>query len=628
MRPIIIGTAGHIDHGKSALVKALTGTDPDRLLEEKQRGMTIDIGFAFLNENIALIDVPGHERFVKNMVTGASTIDTALLVVAADDGIMPQTKEHFDILRLLKIPRGAIVITKIDLVKPNWIDLVEKEIGKLVRGSFLENAPIFRVSSVTNVGIDELKNYLLTLPGMIQPKPAGQEIFRLPIDRVFVMKGYGTVVTGSVRSGTVTIGEELEVLPIQKLVKVRGIQSHNRAVANISIGHRAALNIQGVEAKRLRRGFELATPGYFLPTKLLSCSITLLQTAPPVKSNTQVRLHLGTAECMARIRFIGRIGLAAGETGIAQLVLDEPVTAGFRDYFIIRQCSPMITIGGGVVLETQPAPLRQKDVQAAESLQQWMTESTLSLIRKLLTDNPLQLYQVHQLALIFSCHDDEIRNYLIQLEKDNLIVQVEKFWNSTGQHEELKNKILHLINDYHREEPLASGVTKATIEEKLRLSPALVNFLLKRLVAEKRIKITGDKVVLSDFEIRFSPIQQNFLVTLEAALRQAKFNPMDLQEIQRSTELSAKEVWGLLAYLVDKQKIIQVDKDKFLAAAVVNLGANLIRNYLLKQRSATVSELKTVLNTSRKWAIPLLNYYDRIGLTNRIGDRRMLKSNE
>jgi len=624
MRPIIIGTAGHIDHGKSALVKALTGTDPDRLLEEKQRGMTIDIGFAFLNENIALIDVPGHERFVKNMVTGASTIDTALLVVAADDGIMPQTREHFDILRLLHIRRGVIVITKTDLAEPDWIDLVEKEIRELVSDSFLENAPIFRVSSITNTGIDELQNYLLSLPSMIQHQPTGQEIFRLPIDRVFVMKGYGTVVTGSVLSGTVAVGEELEILPIQQTVKVRGIQSHNRAVANISVGHRAALNIQGIEAKQLRRGFELATSGYFQPTRLLSCSITLLPTAPPVKSNTQVRLHLGTAEYLARIRFVGRSGLSAGETGIAQLVLDEPVTAGFRDHFIIRQYSPMITIGGGMVLETQPTPLRQKDVQAAESLQKWMTENILSLIQILLTDNPLQLYQVHQLAMIFSCHDDEIRNYLLQLVKDGIIVPVEKFWSSTSQHEKLKNKILHLINDYHREEPLSYGITKSAIAERLQLSPLLVNFLLKQLAVRKQVKMSGDKVALADFEIRFSLIQQKFLVTLEAALRQAEFNPMDLQEIQRSTELSVKEVQGLLAYLLDKQKIIQVDKDKFFTAEIVNRGAILIRNYLLKKHSATVSELKTVLNTSRKWAVPLLNYYDKIGLTNRIGDQRVL----
>jgi len=624
MRPIIVGTAGHIDHGKSALVKALTGTDPDRLLEEKQRGMTIDIGFAFLNENIALIDVPGHERFVKNMVTGARTIDTALLVVAADDGIMPQTREHFDILRLLKIPRGVIAITKIDLVETGWINLVEKEIRELTRDSFLENAPIFRVSAITNTGIDELKNYLLSLPDVIQPQATGQQIFRLPIDRVFVVKGYGTVVTGSVLTGTVTISDELEVLPIQKLVKVRGIQSHNRVVVRISAGHRAALNIQGIEAKQLRRGFELATLGYFQPTKLLSGSVTLLPTAPPVKSNTQVRLHLGTAEYLARIRFVGRSGLSAGETGIVQLVLDEPATAGFRDHFIIRQYSSMITIGGGVVLETQPAPLRQKDVLAAESLQQWVTENIFLLILKLLEDNPLQLYQVHQLATIFSCHDEEIQDYLLRLEKDGIVVRIEKFWCSTSQHEKLKKKILDLISDYHREEPLASGITKATIEEKLQLSPVLVNVLLKRLAAEKQVKITGDKVTLADFEIRFSSMQQKFLMTLEAVLRQAEFSPMDLQEIQHSTELSTKEVRGLLAYLVNKQKITQIDKDKFLATEVINRGAILIRNYLLEKRSATVSELKIILNTSRKWAVPLLNYYDKIGLTNRIGDQRVL----
>lgn len=624
MRPIIIGTAGHIDHGKSTLIRALTGTDPDRLAEEKLRGMTIDIGFAFLNENIAFIDVPGHERFIKNMVTGASTVDTGMLVVAADDGIMPQTREHLDILSLLKISRGLIVITKIDLTDQNWIDLVEEDLQELVQGTFLQNAPIFRVSSVQGTGIGELKNYLLSLPEHVAEPQTGSELFRLPVDRVFVSKGYGTVVTGSVISGQVNVGAELEVLPLLKPAKVRGIQSHNKSADNISSGHRAAINIQGIDHHQIERGFVLATRGYFKPTKLITCFVSMLSSAPNLVYNAHVRIHIGTGEHLARIRLIGRDKLLPGESSVAQLVFDKEIAVGFQDRFIIRQYSPMITIGGGTVIDVQPKPLRKKDKDFARLIAPLESTDIPLALRRLLEMNPTRLNSVHALAVQLSCHDELIRKHLHELNKKKTAVAIEGAWFATKFHDDIKVKIIDLVKRYHRQKPLSSGKTKTEIFENAKIPPVLGNYILKQLNDDKQIKISGDKVALADFTVEFSNAQQRFIDNLESKLQNAAFNPPDLKEIHRSGDLPEKDIQLIIAYLLDRQRVVQIDKDKILHTEVVEKGKSLIREFFSKRQSATVSELKNVLQTSRKWAIPILNYYDRIGLTVRRGSQRLL----
>ena len=368
MQSLIIGTAGHIDHGKSALVKALTGTDPDRLAEEHLRGMTIDIGFAFLNENIAFIDVPGHERFIKNMVTGASTIDVAMLVIAADDGIMPQTREHFEILKLLGIRHGIVVVNKIDLVQPDWLEMVVEDIRQLVEGSFLENAPLFKTSTVSGAGIAELRRFLIELPNQI-PEVHSTGLFRLPVDRVFSIKGFGTVVTGTVLSGEIKVGEEIEIMPSGKRAKIRSVQSHNQPLDSVARGQRAALNLVGISKEQIERGMIIAPPGAFVKTNLLTVYIESLPSAPPIEYNDQLRLHLGTGEYIVRIRLIGRDRLFPGKQGVAQIVLDQPISAGFRDHFILRSYSPLVTIGGGIVLENSPEPLRKKNKETAAELE-------------------------------------------------------------------------------------------------------------------------------------------------------------------------------------------------------------------------------------------------------------------
>ena len=624
MRPIIIGTAGHIDHGKSSLIRALTGTDPDRLAEEKQRGMTIDIGFAFLNENIAFIDVPGHEKFIKNMVTGASTIDTGLLVIAADDGIMPQTREHFDIFRLLNVKQGLIIITKTDLADPDWIDLVEEEIREYVRKSFLENAQVFRVSSTKGTGIAELKEYILKLLKTPDRQTDDGDLFRLLVDRVFSVKGHGTVVTGTIISGELKVGQDLELLPSRKIVKVRGIQSHNVDVQNLGVGHRGAINIQGIEHSAVKRGDFLASPGSFKISSLLTCSVKLLPMVKTLKYNSIVRVHIGTGEYLAKIRLIGRDRLSPGESAIAQLIFEQPLSAGFRDRFIIRQYSPMVTIGGGVVMDVMAKPLRKKDHAIAEAMEYLLSDVGTELISRYLDLHPFTLFNDRELSLTFTISVSRVQRYLAKLTIAGNIIQVGKFWTSPRLHDKIKADILKAIIDFHTGNPLISGISHLSLLETVKIPVELMNFFLKQLADEHQIILSSKRIAMSGFRIEFSDVQQKFIETLESDLKQAEFNPPNLKEIHQRSPLSEKDVQLVIAFLLDENRIVQVDRDKFIYVEIIKQGRNQIREYLVKNQSATVSELKDVLNTSRKWAIPILNYYDKIGLTTRIGDRRVL----
>ena len=365
---VVIGTAGHIDHGKSLLTKVLTGTDPDRLKEEKERGMTTDLGFAFFGDNVTIIDVPGHEKFVRHMLAGASTIDLVLLVIAADDGIMPQTIEHFEITKLLGIKKGIIVITKKDLVDNEWLKLIEVDIKKMIQGSFLEKAPMISVSSITGEGIPELKKLINELIKNIEPKP-DRGIFRMPIDRCFTMKGFGTVVAGTILSGSVKLGERIELLPQNKIARLRGIQIHNQSVNSATIGTRAALNLIGVEKEEIIRGNVLATVGYYHPTSLINASLYRLKDTPePLKNMTRIRLHLGTAEIMSRILLLDKKELLTGEAGLVQLRLETPTVCDWNDHYVVRSYTPPRTIGGGIVLEAHPTKARRFDVELNERL--------------------------------------------------------------------------------------------------------------------------------------------------------------------------------------------------------------------------------------------------------------------
>jgi len=623
-RPVIFGTAGHIDHGKSSLLKELTGVDPDRLEEEQRRGMTIDIGFAFLNENIAFIDVPGHEKFIKNMVTGANTIDMALLVIAADDGIMPQTREHVEILNLLGIRSGLIVVNKIDLVNSEWIEMIREDVRQFVRGTFLENEPIHCVSTVTGAGIPELMATILQKAELFERKNT-TDLFRLPIDRAFIVKGYGTVVTGSVISGELHVGDEAEIVPLKIRTKVRGIQSHGKQMDNVRVGHRAAINLQNVEKDDLKRGYFLATPGYFRPTRLITCKIELLPSVSPLKYNSIVRVHVGTGEFIAKIRPIGRDELLPGESCIAQILFDEEISVGFHDRLILRSYSPAATIGGATVLEVFPEPLRKKESAKANEIGKLIADDLFVCAENLFLLHPGRLFSPLNIAQALSISESLALNLLQSLSDSKKIVSIKTGFVSASEIPAMKEHILEILTQFHQKNPILSGQSKANLLAEAKLSDEMADWLTNELKIENKITNSGDKWRLSGFSPILSGKQSESIQKIESALIVGGFMPPDLTEIREKLNLPEDEAEPLFTYLTDAGKIVIPERNLAFHSDTIGKGRKLIAGYLDEKGEATVAELKELLQTSRKWVIPLLNYYDRIGLTRREGDVRKLK---
>jgi selenocysteine-specific elongation factor len=621
MRPFIIATAGHIDHGKSALLKALTGTDPDRLEEEKRRGLTIDIRFAFLGGNIAFIDVPGHERFIKNMVTGASTADMAMLVIAADDGIMPQTIEHLDILKLLGVQSGLIVVTKIDLVNDEWLKLVENDIKAFVKGTFLENAPIFKVSSSTGENIENLKAYLLSLTFKESPRE-DKSIFHLPVDRVFTLKGYGTIVTGSVLSGRAKVRDEIEILPLGKKARIRSIQSHNKDLESISIGYRAALNLQGIEKEFIRRGQSICTPGYFTATNLLTCKVETLSTSNPLKYNQKIRVHLGTGEYICNIRFIGVDELHYGESAIAQIVFEEKVSAGFKDRFIIRSYSPLSTIGGGIVLDVSPSPIRKKSTDAIKEIDTLINGDISKCIEWFIKKSTEPL-SVSYLSKKLSLHKNLTNRHLHKLEDDGKVIKVSESYIHTSSLPGLKNRVIEAITDFHKRNPLLLGIKKSELFKQISIDENLGDWILKELKKKGTIFIQNEKVALSDYKISLTDKQKEVIEKIEDIFVERAFKPPTFKELVSNLKTEESEAKNLIEFLIDQHKLIVVSQDMIFHREIIERGEKVIRDFLMKKGKATVSEIKDILNTSRKWVLPLLNYYDRIKITKRKDDYRL-----
>jgi len=622
---MIIGTAGHIDHGKSALVQALTGTDPDRWAEEKARGMTIDIGFAFLGESIAFVDVPGHERFVKNMVTGAAAIDAAVLVVAADDGMMPQTREHLDILRMLQIPVGIVVISKIDLVDDEWLGMLRDELREWLRGSFLENQPVFAVSSRTGEGIAELQQYLLQMPQSLAERTTG-DLFRMPIDRSFSVSGRGTIVTGSIVSGCVNAGDRVEIYPLQESVRVRGIESNHRQLETLGAGQRCALNLQGLPADAIGRGCFVAACDRFLVSRLLTCYLELLDAARMVAYNDTVRVHLGTGEYLAQVRWIGRDQLSAGEESVAQLLFREPVSAAFRERLILRSISPMHTIGGGVVLDVQPERLRKKDVNRIRSLVKMREAPVSAWIAARFAENRGKRITPDSLAQRFSLSDEKVRGILGQLQDDGKIVAVAEGYVAQTGLERIAEQIRQQLKAFHHEHPILSGMRKADLAARLNSDTRLMEHVLQGMLGSQEIHMQGGKIRLIAFRARRNHSDQKILTQLETEIRESGFTPPSLEDLSLQLDLDQEVFQEYVTVLVESKRIVIPEKGIVFHIDTIQRGSEHIRQYLGEKGSATVSELKELLGTSRKWALPLLNFYDRQGLTYRKGDRRFLQN--
>jgi selenocysteine-specific elongation factor len=637
MKSIVVGTAGHIDHGKSALVRALTGTDPDRLKEEKARGITIDLGFAHAEiegTNFAFVDVPGHERFVKNMLAGAGGIDLAVLVIAADESVMPQTREHFQICSLLHVAGGLIVLTKADLADADMLGLARLEARELVAGSFLEDAPIVAVSSKTGAGLDELRRALATAAARVASREEDGPA-RLPIDRVFSVRGFGTVVTGTLVSGRLRVDDEAVVLPRELRAKIRGLQVHGRAAPEAGAGRRVAINLGGVELTDLARGDVLCTPGTIAPTRRFDATIELLADARPLRHGARVRFHHGTSEMLGRVALSSVAGvdgpaaeMAAAASAYARLRLERPAVLTRGDRFILRAYSPPITIGGGVVvdphpprgairtaagrerfLRLDPARRRQEDVAAA------FVEERAAL--------GLPASALVSRAGLTPAAAERTAAALIEAGR---IRRVGGLLVATSVLDDRSAKLLKALADHHGAQPLSEGMPREEARDRIvgRAAPELFDFIVETLVADGKI-VARDRLALSGHRISLSPHEARALAAIEQIYQQAGLAPPDLKGAAEGAGLDAAVAERVGRLLIRQKALVKVDDLLFHADALAALKADV---RALKSAGAVakvdVAAFKERYGITRKYAIPLLEYLDRERITRRVGDSRVV----
>ncbi len=635
MRYIIVGTAGHIDHGKSALVEALTGTNPDRLEEEKRRGITIDLGFAHLDlgdVRIGFVDVPGHERFVRNMLAGAGGLDLVMLVVAADESIKPQTREHFDICRLLGVRKGLVALTKSDLVERDVLDLVTLEVQEFVAGSFLEGAPIVPVSARTGVGLEALKSELRRL-GLEVPARALHRPFRLPIDRAFVMKGFGAVVTGTLAAGEIVREQEAELFPLGRRVRVRGIEVHNQSAERAEAGQRTALNVAGVEAREIARGMVLAPPGVFQATERLDAALTLLASARSLKNRARVHFHCGTDEMLAEVVLLDARELAPGGRAYAQLRLTRAGLFLPGDRFIIRQFSPVTTIGGGVVLDNLPERHHAADEKLLEFFRAVEQGDEAARLEKIVE----RLGECSPADLIARTGwpREDLQRLVRQLvaekrlgsfgEPPSLLVHPGFFQACT-------ERTLRELSAFHSSRPLMAGIAREDLRGRLSQdmrvdvapSAALFDAALEELRKERRIEIAGDSVRLPGRGVELSAEERAAREQIAAAFERAGLAVPRASEVLAGLTLDRARSGKILQVLLREKALVRVTEDLIFHHTALEKLRQTLAARKAQQARLSVTDFKDLTGLSRKYAIPLLEYLDRERVTRREGDERVI----
>lgn len=637
MKSIIVGTAGHIDHGKSALVRALTGTDPDRLPEEKRRGITIDLGFADLELNgfrFGFIDVPGHERFVKNMLAGAHGIDLLALVIAADEGVMPQTREHFDICRLLGVRNGLVVITKRDLVEAEMLPLVEDEARALVAGSFLEGAPLVAVSAKTGHGLDELKTQLTKIAEQVPPRSA-DFVMRLPIDRAFSMKGFGTVVTGTLISGQIAEGDELELLPAGVKVRVRGLQVHGQAVKQAHAGQRTAVNLAGADTAQIERGMVLAPAGRLRPTQIIDVWIDLLPgVARSVRTRSRIRFHIGAAEGLGRVTVLdGPAEIPAGGGALAQLRLEAPVVALHDDRFILRSYSPADTIGGGRVVNPFAPKHRRKDVSGAVQLLRSMTNAERATkFAGFVRTADKHGARLSDLAAATGWTNEVLAQAARDASKESSVIEAGGVYVSSESFALLSSNVVAELEHHHKREPLARGMLRETLREKLfaHSLPELFGAVIGALEASGEVVSEKDVVRASGHRVDLSDKDAELSAKIEKLYLDAGVEAPSLDEaMTRAGVATAQRAQArkILQLLLDSRKLVRIQGEMFMHAEVIESLKTKLQTYARQhepERLIDVPTFKTLAGVSRKYAIPLLEYFDRVPVTRRAGDKRLI----
>ena len=631
MRHVVVGTAGHIDHGKTSLVKALTGTDTDRLPEEKARGITIDLGFAFLQESdglvIEIVDVPGHERFVKNMLAGAGGIDLALLVVAADEGVMPQTREHLAICQLLRIRSGLVVLTKADLAEPDWIELVRDDVRRAVDGTFLADAPIVPVSAKTGAGLPEVRATLARLAGAVPAKDPDRTA-RLPIDRVFTVRGFGTVVTGTLVAGRFAVDERVEVYPRGIQSKIRGLQVHGHTVERAEAGQRTALNLQAVERAAIERGDVVAPAGALVPTLLLDGTLELLEEAPrPVKTRDRVRFHAGTQEVMARVLPVGRPEVEPGSVAHARFRLEAPVVALPGDRFVVRSYSPIVTIGGGTVLDIAPPRFKRKGPALAEHLALLAAGEPAQVLEEHLKQAGAAGARVADLRARTPFGSEHLGRLLGELQRTGRILAVDREWYlHRDASDRLRNQTLGVLEVFHRENPLRGGISREELRSRVgQAQERVFGQLLATLEGEGLVRSDRDQVRLAAHTIRLSGEQDRVVKGLEADFRGAGAAPPSPEEALGRYGVKGTEKNELFQILVADRTLVRVKESLFFHAEALRAVQEQLIALLRKKKEIGPADFKDLFGVSRKYAIPLMEYFDAQRVTMRVGERRVLR---
>jgi len=624
-RHIVLGMAGHIDHGKTEIVKALTGTDTDRLKEEKERGMTTDLGFAFLGDDITIIDVPGHEKFVKTMVAGVNTVDLALLVVAADDGIMPQTAEHLEILNLLQVPSGLIAISKIDLVESGWVDIVIEDIQKLVKGTALEGGSILPVSPITGEGMDELKEAIFLAAKNVQDR-RDKGVFRLPIDRVFTIKGFGTVIAGTVLSGKITPEDTAELLPQEKSLRVRGVQVHGKSVNEGTVGFRVAINLMGIEKEKIERGNVLAEPGFYRPTSMIDSRFTLLSSCPKeLRNRTRVHVHIGTSEVTARMILLDKKSYLPGDGGFVQIHFEKPVVGDMGDRFVVRSYSPVRTIGGGFILDVHPIKHKPFQSDALEKLKKLFKGDPTLIVQEHLNTSRFTPLTEDDLARSLGITKEKLLARLTELEERSDAIRIgKKRWMSKENQDILKRKITSQVDLFFRQNPLRLNMSAAELRSRMRqpVDRNLFETTLDDLQKENKLEVNGNQIRLSGHTIKLTPELESLKREIENRFQADPINPPVKNKLISQMGKDAEQI---LSYMIEAGDLILLEENLLFHRLAIGLAKQKVEEFLRNKGEATVSEIKQHLGTTRKYAVPLLVYLDTIGLTERDGDMRRLK---
>lgn len=640
MREIVLGTAGHVDHGKTSLVRALTGIETDRLKEEKKRGITIELGFAYLDlpcgHRIGIVDVPGHERFVKNMVAGVTGMDLLAFIIAADEGIMPQTREHFEICRLLGVKQGMIIVTKKDLVEEDWLEMVEDEIREFCVGSFLEDAPMVFVSSTTGEGIDKV---LEVIDGFVR-QHSFQEVFgpfRLPVDRIFAMKGFGAVITGTSISGRTSVGEDLRFYPGELVAKVRGIQVHSQSVEEVEAGHRTAINLQGVDTAQVERGMVVATPGSLQANYMLDCELLYLASnAKALKHRTRVRVHLGTAELVGRISLLDRDELGAGDEAGIQILLEQPVAVWPGDRYVIRSYSPVSTIGGGTVLGNL-SPRKRK--RLADADRQYNSEVFKILRHGSIEDKALLFLResgakgltFDDLAIrlgLFGKHLKKVLEPPLSTRKIVVVDSASQRYLAADVADAIRQTLVDNLTAYHRQNPLQAGLSKEELRSGLgrRVDQKVFGFCLNDLIRKEMVVQEESMVHLAGHQVALKADEEQLQKDINLWYKEKGiFTPTFKETMEFFADYPEKQVKGVIDLQLREGKLVKISETLYYSKETIDGLIEAVKEAINREGEIDAPGFKNLTGLTRKFSIPILEYLDRIKLTIRIGDKRILR---